>query len=254
MALRLCINADDFGYSTSVNRGIFEAVEAGVVTSVSAMARHAAVSEVARLPRDRVSVGLHVSLTTGENPHVRARARPTTLAVDWALRRLDPGELEAEVESQLAALEAVWSGPISHFDSHQNVHLLPSVRTALRGVARRHGVPYVREALDVSPGWSAKKAILAATSRPVPGSPAFFGVQLMDRGFRPDDVLAHLDHLESMGVTRALWMVHPGHTEDLPAGDPYREDRAHELAVLLGLAGALRDRAELVPMAEVLAL
>src|SRR5215470_4057612 len=60
----LIVNADDFGQSHSVNGGIMEAHERGIVTSASLMVRWPAASEAATYAQQhpRLSVGLHVDL------------------------------------------------------------------------------------------------------------------------------------------------------------------------------------------------
>lgn len=56
----LIINADDFGYSPGVNRGIIKAHTEGIVTSTSVMVDSIAASEAGELKAfDRLSVGLH---------------------------------------------------------------------------------------------------------------------------------------------------------------------------------------------------
>ena len=61
---RLIVNADDFGLTSGVNRGIVEAHERGIVTSATLMARSAkfqeAVDLASRTPR--LNVGCHVLL------------------------------------------------------------------------------------------------------------------------------------------------------------------------------------------------
>ncbi len=59
----LIINADDFGYSYGINKGIIEAVKNGTVTSTSVMVYGNAVDEV-NLLHDipNISVGLHVHM------------------------------------------------------------------------------------------------------------------------------------------------------------------------------------------------
>ena len=61
---KLIVNADDFGQSFGVNRGIIEAYEHGIVTSASLMVRYPAVSEAAAYAREHpgFSVGLHLDL------------------------------------------------------------------------------------------------------------------------------------------------------------------------------------------------
>src|SRR5688572_27225623 len=60
----LVVNADDFGMSAGVNRGIIEAYRNGIVTSASLMVRGPAAAEAAALSRGcpALSVGLHVDL------------------------------------------------------------------------------------------------------------------------------------------------------------------------------------------------
>src|SRR6516225_220913 len=57
----LIVNADDFGQSPGVNRGIIEAHERGIVTSASLMVRWPAARAAASYARRhlKLSVGLH---------------------------------------------------------------------------------------------------------------------------------------------------------------------------------------------------
>ena len=58
---RVIFNADDFGASTGINRGILECLTRGVVSSVSLMVTGRAAREAAALSRDHpdLSIGLH---------------------------------------------------------------------------------------------------------------------------------------------------------------------------------------------------
>src|SRR3974377_864725 len=60
----LILNADDFGLSEGVNRGIIRAHEQGIVTSTSLMVRWPAAAEAARCAQQhpRLSFGLHLDL------------------------------------------------------------------------------------------------------------------------------------------------------------------------------------------------
>ena len=57
----LVVNADDFGYSPGINRGILECHTNGIVTSTSCMVTGYAVEEAAAISADHpdLSVGLH---------------------------------------------------------------------------------------------------------------------------------------------------------------------------------------------------
>src|ERR1700730_10604325 len=60
----LIVNADDFGLSVGVNRGIIEAFEHGIVTSTSLMVNWQGAAEAAAYARKhpKLSLGLHLNL------------------------------------------------------------------------------------------------------------------------------------------------------------------------------------------------
>ena len=155
-ARRLLVNADDFGLSGGVNRGVLEAHRRGLVTSTSLMANLPAAAEAVGLWREApdLGLGMHLNLTAGR-PLSRPEEVPSLVRRDgrfWVLgdllRRLTTGriraaELERELSAQVErALEL--GGRIGHFDSHHHVHVHPRLTPIVLRLARRYAVPAVR--------------------------------------------------------------------------------------------------------------
>ncbi len=134
---RLIVNADDFGLSQGVNRGIEEAVGHGIVTSASLMVRAAAATDAARIARryPDLSVGLHLDL--GEWIHERGTWVPAYEVVPLS----DGQAVQAEVAAQLTRFERLLGCTPTHLDSHQHVHLFEPVRSVVERVHDRIGIP-----------------------------------------------------------------------------------------------------------------
>src|SRR5262249_40646690 len=64
---KLIVNADDFGLTESVNRGVLEAHHRGILTSATLMANGAAFESAVALARaaPRLGVGVHLNLSEG---------------------------------------------------------------------------------------------------------------------------------------------------------------------------------------------
>jgi chitin disaccharide deacetylase len=132
----LVVNADDFGRSRGVNRGVVRAHEEGIVTSATLMVRWPDAEEAAAYARrSSLSVGLHLDL--GEWVY-RDAGWQVTYEV---LARETPDAVGAEIARQLERFERLVGGPPTHLDSHQHVHREEPARTALRRVGERLGVP-----------------------------------------------------------------------------------------------------------------
>ena len=136
----LIVNADDFGQSFGVNRGIMEAHERGIVTSASLMVRWPAAREAAAYAKKhpRLSLGLHFDY--GE----------------WGCRNgnwtklyevVSEEDLEAvrrEASRQLAAFRRLVGKDPSHLDSHQHLHLREPIRSIFVDLAEKLRVPLRR--------------------------------------------------------------------------------------------------------------
>src|SRR2546430_9059599 len=106
----LIVNADDFGQSRGVNRGIVAAHERGIVTSASLMVRWPAAAEAAALGRahPRLSIGLHVDL--GEWTYRDGEWVPV-----YEVVRLDnPAAVAQEAGRQLAAFRRLTGADPTH--------------------------------------------------------------------------------------------------------------------------------------------
>ena len=132
----LIVNADDFGRSHGVNRGVIRAHEEGIVTSATLMVRWPAAEEAAAYARDSsLGVGLHVDLGEWEerNGEWHASYEVVTEFTEDAV-----GE---EIDRQLGRFESLMGRPPTHLDSHQHVHHEDPVRTAVQRAAQGLGVP-----------------------------------------------------------------------------------------------------------------
>lgn len=157
---RLIINADDFGLTSGVNRGILEAYQRGVVTSATIIANGPAFSEASTLAKSvpGLGVGCHVVLVDGcpllpaseiatlaaageKNAHFHGRL--AGFAARVLAGKIDPDQIEAEATAQIRKIQAAGVS-VSHFDTHKHTHLLPAVLRPLLRAATKCGVRALR--------------------------------------------------------------------------------------------------------------
>jgi len=133
----LIVNADDFGLSEGVNRGIIEAAERGIVTSASLMVRQSAACAAAALAKEsgRLSIGLHLDL--GEWIYRDEQWMPLYSVVATN----DAAVVEEEVARQLKQFRELLGHDPTHLDSHQHVHREEPVRGVMLDLARQLGIP-----------------------------------------------------------------------------------------------------------------
>lgn len=203
----LIVNADDFGASRGVNRGIVESHESGIVTSASLMVERPAAEEAARYARggSELGVGLHFELE--EKPRLRVpgrRSRRTKLPAEDEMRK--------RARAQLDRFRELVGGEPSHLDSHHHVHRREPARSVLVELAEETGVP-LRE-LDPRIRFCGD----------------FYG-QLEGRpwpeGILPETLVELVESLPA-GITELG--CHPGYADDLDTW--YRKERAQEIVAL----------------------
>ncbi|MFM9942599.1 MAG: ChbG/HpnK family deacetylase [Hyphomicrobiaceae bacterium] len=133
--------ADGYGLSGGVTRGILELGADKRISATSALVtlpRWAEDGPKLGQARGTLSIGLHLNLTLGRPLGAMPGLAPGgTLPSSGrlllaALRRtLDLGEIRAEISRQIKAFEDHVGFQPDHIDSHQHVHVLPGIRTAL---------------------------------------------------------------------------------------------------------------------------
>jgi len=207
----LIINADDFGYTEGVNRGIIDAHYHGVVTSTSLMVTSPSSIEAAKLARkcSRLSVGLHFVATNEEGA-----------LFDLSNTKTVREELDRQYQS---FCDLIGQLP-THLDSHHHVHLRVDTLTPLVTT------------------WAQEHALLLRDTGRVRFNGAFYGHSFDDQ-WQPHSApeLISVDNLKRIlrelpnGITELA--CHPGYfTSDLA---PYGLEREIELETLVNPALSL---------------
>jgi chitin disaccharide deacetylase len=261
---RLVVNADDLGADEARNAGIFEAINAGVVTSVSILpngpALKDALARIRSLEPNSVSLGLHFNLSEGQplSPDLKLLTGPDgcflgkkfsqRLLANSRESELDD-EIRKELDAQFSLLQSA-GVPLDHLDGHQHVHILPAAAGIVADAAKANRIPWIR--IPVEPANEFRAAFLpvtddeearffsghAAKARPLLHKAGFLtpdhfrGLNLKGRlpvGFWTEFLDAIPD-----GVTE--FMVHPGYPAIDTAIGPFSRfstpDREKELAAL----------------------
>jgi predicted glycoside hydrolase/deacetylase ChbG (UPF0249 family) len=145
---QLVVNADDFGFTPDVNRGIVEAHRGGILTSATLMANGEAFEDAVRLARETPSldIGCHLVLVGGRSL-VTGKAFPLTvpqLLGALARRQIRPYEELAAQARRIAGagIEA------SHLDTHKHTHLAPPVLEAVARIGQEFDIRWVRQPFD----------------------------------------------------------------------------------------------------------
>jgi hopanoid biosynthesis associated protein HpnK len=150
-------NADDFGLCKSINAGVIESHEKGVVSSASIMVTGEAFDEAAAYAAQNKSLdmGLHLALCDGR-PVCDPAEVPSLLEKDGKFHsgypafvksyfggKISLAEVEKEFRAQLAKARAAGL-EISHLDSHQHLHALPAILQVVIRLAKEYNVPAIR--------------------------------------------------------------------------------------------------------------
>jgi hopanoid biosynthesis associated protein HpnK len=153
---RLIVNADDFGYTSGINRAIVETHSRGIVTSTTLMANGPAFFEAVHVAKTlpKLSVGCHVVLTDGE-PVLNATQLPSLTTATrfrdgmaaFAARTItglmDTAEIIAEAAAQIRKIQSAGIA-VSHIDTHKHTHLFPKILRPLLRAAGECGVRAIR--------------------------------------------------------------------------------------------------------------
>ena len=160
-AIRLVVNADDFGMSPGVSRGIVRAHREGIVTSTSVLGNCGDFEESCAILAEApdLGVGVHLALV-GRGPIADPARVPSLLTAGgrfhergaefiaaWTKRKIDPGDVEREFEAQIARVRDAGI-KIDHLDTHHHLGFLPVVGRSVEAVARRHGIEAIRSGIE----------------------------------------------------------------------------------------------------------
>jgi len=260
MTTKAILNADDFGLSPGVNRGIVSGFRDGILTSTTMLVNLKHFEDAVNLARDNpdLPVGIHLSLLWGRPLSEPVRVPTllerdgcfprslTTLAARYFLGRLSREQVRLELRNQVRKFLDAGLTP-THLDTHKHVHCLPGILEALIEVAAEFGIEKVRlpleNKLDLGrppggrgprPSWtsSAKRKLIRFLCRDSRARLQKAGIRTADHFVGIDyqaclnsDVLhLILSHLRG-GVTEI--MCHPGYDDEalreFSSTPPYRE-------------------------------
>ena len=229
MSKRLIVNADDFGFTPDVNRGILEAHRNGILTATTLMANGDAFDDAVRLAREveSLDIGCHLVLIGGRS--LLPPYSPLPVSVAELLRALAAGRLRVydEFVAQLRKILAAGLRP-THLDTHKHTHLAPPVLDAVARVAEEFEIRWVRRLFNLPAlGWLFKRVLARHGCR---ATDYFTGYRLTGR-FGPAELARMISELPD-GLTE--FMCHPGHCGPAlqRAHTRLKESRERELQAL----------------------
>ena len=275
---QLIVNADDFGMTENVNRGILEAHRKGIVTSSTLLANGAAWESAINLSAEAPRLGIGVHLNLSEGIPVSPATQIQTLVDSRRQLHLSPGQLwkalrngqvrlsEIETELRAQVMRTVDAGITpTHLDGHMHVHVLPGVSEIVIRLAREFRIACIRcpaeQVRNILQGLGGiravvtkRRAIALAVSifawrfrRQLERAGLlypehFYGISKM--GFL--DLRCLQDILRSLPHGTSELMCHPGYPDTDPtvAGGPFLPRRETELLALTAPAAVRLIAAE----------
>jgi predicted glycoside hydrolase/deacetylase ChbG (UPF0249 family) len=238
MPKQLIINADDFGLSTSINKGIIEAHQKGIVTSTTLMANMSGFLSAVNLAKENPSlgVGVHINLIRGEPVSPPGKVASLVARDDRFLGNgyrflsrlysngFNDEEIRLEIKSQISKVFDHGITP-SHLDSEKNMHSFPPLLVHVCEVAKFFGIskirlinePILKEFIFTKQffklllgKYNFRKSASILTKFNMRAPQHFYGI-LLSGCLRKDSLRIVLQKIED-GITEI--MCHPGYVDD----------------------------------------
>lgn len=256
---QLIVNADDYGRTPQVSRGILQAHRQGIVTSTTVMINQPDIeTQLAEaLDCPALGIGLHLVFTAwrpvlppDQVPGlVDKEGRFLEQHTVWARAESIPiAQLRAELTAQMERFVALAGRPPDHLDCHHFVHLYPPFFQVYADLASDHGlplrVPFPPETefpravrtlpflegfpRDLVRGMIATNSALLKARRLA--HPDYFIGTFFGREALAVDNLAAL--LEGLPEGTSELMCHPGYADGALSSSSYRQERETEVALL----------------------
>lgn len=154
----LIINADDFGLHEYINAGIIKGFKEGFITSTSLMCSAPAFENAVELAKANpaLGIGIHLTLVGGVAP-LLPQEKVSSLVDEtgvfpldyvqfikkFALGKVCKNEILAELSAQIE--RGMSTGvTITHFDSHQHLHVLPGLIDIVIELSKKYGIDKIR--------------------------------------------------------------------------------------------------------------
>jgi predicted glycoside hydrolase/deacetylase ChbG (UPF0249 family) len=224
----LIVNADDFGLTRGVSRGILDSYQNGIVTSTTLMVnRGVDPAQLEALRGSGLGVGLHVNLTLGAP--VSDPKRVASLLDDAGqfvrdprvqAERARPEEARIEIGNQIEAFRRLMGRFPTHLDSHHHVAKDGALLDLLCFFAKALKVPMRAQDADVR---------ARARQDGIRTPEHFMGESGPEPYWSAEMVLAQLSALPA-GVSE--FMTHPGYFDDDLAYSRYGKQRETEVTGL----------------------
>lgn len=223
---QLIVNADDFGETAAITRGILDCFLAGTVRSTSVIVNGAFWPEAAAIIRETpgLDYGLHLNLTAGKpclpaedlRPFVEPDGSfPTRASMIARLlrHRGAVAAIEAELTEQARRLSET-GVPLTHVNFHDHLFFLPALWKICLAIKDRFSIPFVRRPYQIRSvrhplsGQSLKRGFLNLCfhDRQVPGA---FEVNFVDSLGTEHLEEVYVELLRNCGTVSEL-VVHPG--------------------------------------------
>jgi predicted glycoside hydrolase/deacetylase ChbG (UPF0249 family) len=228
----LIVNADDYGMTPGVSRGIREVHQRGIVTSTSVMIGMAGADDAVKLAQSEtptLGLGLHFTLA-GKTmlPVLPPEQIPSLVRTDgcfydepvWSQinHQFDEDEITNELHAQFNRFVQVANRLPTHFDSHYHAaYRHPASMSVMRALAAQHDLPLRYTGEFDTP-------LLKGLSHPS----NFRGIE---HSMTVDDIVKMLRDLPDEEITEL--MCHPGYVDEtLPRIDSWTTVRELEMGWL----------------------
>lgn len=153
---KLIINADDLGYSSSVNAEIMKAISLGAITSATLLANGPAFNQGIEIAKKnpQISIGVHLNLVEFR-PLTNQRIFKAHGIVNESGYFIEGAIFVTKIDEELKrAIFEEWDAQIfrviccgiipSHIDSHEHTHTIFNLRDILFKVLKKYNIRKVR--------------------------------------------------------------------------------------------------------------